>query len=1079
MNVANTNFGCSAAAPYTPGPPPLTVNFTGTSTCSDYGYNGWTFGDGATAAGMSASHTYTQGGVYKWTFSTWSYALGDCWSCGNAGDIIVLSNCIQVGDLSICGQSLSKDPTQNIYTLSGDVTANGSLFFTADAVFTGDPAASLGTLTTDGEVFVKLKHDSKETLLKGPGLSFDVDGAAGTLTPKLNGVQWEASLAGLPFWVSGTPITLGADGVKIEPTLYIGNAALTLASFKGTILYVPGGDKQLLGFELIEGQLSPGIQFFGMSGVYDPDSDIFTGNVSVGFPFMGTWSVSATIRIKPSCSPDGAGLNGCDIAIGLPDPIPLGTTGLGVAGFTLKVDNICDIPKFFIFIGGDLGIAEVPGEVFTLSQMGVGYQRPYLMVLEGGTANLLGFPVGSLSGRISFKPQFAGVTFKGWTNFAGIYQSNVNGFLSASKKTIAGGSKGTLQIPDFSCSWYNPACRAVKTALTSAVTLPLTLNAVDMDMFIGPGQSGWQGMFRGMQKIGPLSLAVVLQYAGEEFDLLVGPNYADVIGLGVAKSALATASGERSFTLATSQPQALFAVAANAESSALPAIYLKTPLGATITPSNVGSYPGVHYAADNTLKVALFRVDEAVAGTWTLGVTNLAESDVTFQCLAPAAAPTTTFTAVSPTAADVSIQASVRPASSITKVSFFVSDEADGGMGEPVAENLSAASGTVSATWNTQGLTGGTYYLFARTDDGKNPPVVTYYANPVQIGSGAIKPPTNLTGSFSDTVCQVQWTASPSSGVKGYRILYTDNLALPGYAFSVTAPTGTSARVEGLQAGGGYRFAVVAYDGAGNESVPSNPWYTGTAPPQNVRQLQSAIPVSGSVAQGAWKFFRITVPVESVSLEVSTGTASGNVDLYLKKGSKPGASDYDYRSNGATGSEKITVTSASTPRPLSDGEWYLGVYGKQKATFSVGATTSGGSPAPSPARPPYPCRPHQPPRSPSRAALPPRNCPDAVAYTWTFGDKSSVRDQSESLPHLHRRRHLHVDAHGRIGEHGLRPVREHRHQQYGPDGPRSADHRHSHGRECQGDGHLHPAGFRRREPDHRVYGNLEPGGKDR
>jgi hypothetical protein len=201
--------------------------------------------------------------------------------------------------------------------------------------------------------------------------------------------------------------------------------------------------------------------------------------------------------------------------------------------------------------------------------------------------------------------------------------------------------------------------------------------------------------------------------------------------------------------------------------------------------------------------------------------------------------------------------------------------------------------------------------------------------------------------------------------------------------------------VEGLQADDEYRFAVVAFDGAGNESLPSNPWYTGAAPPQNVRQIQSAIPVSGSVAQGAWQFFRITVPVESVSLEAYTGTASGNVDLYLKKGSKPGASDYDYRSNGATGSEKITVASASTPRPLSDGEWYLGVYGKQKATFSVGATTSGGSPCTltCTAAVPLSATPASPVSFQGSASI--QDCPDAVAYTWTFGDKTApVTNQS-------------------------------------------------------------------------------------
>jgi len=946
--------------------------------------------------------------------------------CGNAyrfgvtGKITVISPCIKVGCFTICGDSMKQDKQNNIYTLQGNANINKMLFTSADAVFTGDPSTGKGVLTTDGDVFVKLKNDVKETLLKGPGLSFDVDGAAGTLTPKLgdvqwaasldvNGaaktltpkigdVQWAASLAGLPLWVSGTPITLGTDGVKIEPTLYIGNWALALASFKANILYVPGGDKKLQGFELIQGQLSPGIKFFGMKGVYDPDKDVLTGTASVGFPAMDDiWEASATIRIKPSCSTAGAGLNGFDISAELPVPIPLGTTGLSVAGVTLKVDNICDIPKFFIWFGGDLETPPVPGYVFTLNEMGVGYQWPHQLVLEGGTAKLLGFPVGSLGGCISFKPSFAGVTFKGWTNVAGIYQTNVRGFLSASKHTIAGGSSGTLQIPDFSCSWYNAPCRTIKTAITSAVSLPLILNDMSMDLFIGPSQNGWQGMFRGMQQIGPLSLAVVLQYADEEFDLLVGPNYADVIGLGTAASALDRASGEKSFSLTASQKQVLFSVAANAQSSTLPAIYLKTPQGVTITPSNVGNYPGVHYAADNTLKVALFRVDEAAAGTWTLGVTNLTSSDVTFQCLAPAVAPTTTFTAVSPTSTGVNIQAAIQPVSTGTTVSFFISEQADSGLGTPIAENLPATSGTVSTTWNTNGVTGGAYYLFARTDDGKNPPVITYYSQPIQVGTDTVKPPANLTGTFSGTVCQVQWDASPTSGVKGYRVLYTDNLALPGYPAAVTAPAGLSAQIENLKAGGQYRLAVVAFDGAGNESVPSVPWYAGTAPPENVRQLQNTIPVSDSVARDAWKFYRITVPVNATSLEVKTESTSGQVNLFVKKDSKPDASNYDYMVSGNSASNKITVTSASTPRPLSGGEWYIGVYGKQETPFSVGATVSGGSRCVLSCAATVPAW-----ASPGTAvslqgSATPQNCSDAVAYTWTFGDGSaSVTSQNTS-----------------------------------------------------------------------------------
>lgn len=930
----------------------------------------------------------------SWSVQSWVYGLGDCWGpYGFSGSVLVADNCTKVGGVSLCADRKTKDPDSETYTFSGNVNLDGKLLFSDDVVFKAPSAgASTGVLTTSGAISVKLKN-GQETLLTGTGMNFDLDGTAGTLTPKLTNRQWATNLAGIPLWVSGKPITLGADGVKIEPTLYIGTTGMTLASFKASLLYVPGGDKKLQGFELIQGQLSPGIQFFGMSGNYDSDKDIFTGSVSVGFPFMGTWAASATIRIKSSCSANGAGLNGCDISIGLPDPIPLGTTGLGVAGFTLKVDNICDIPKFLIFIGGDLGIAGVPGEIFTLSQMGLGYERPYRLNLEGGTANLLGFPVGSLSGRISFKPNFAGVTFKGWTNFAGIYQSSVNGMLSVSKKTITGSTSGTLQIPDFSCSWVNVPCRTLKTAVSSVATLPLNLNAAEMDMNIRSGANGWEGLFRGMQTVGPLSLAVQLQYADEAFDLLIGPNYADVIGLGVGKAAAAplrSAGATRSVTLTAPQSQALFGVAAKVQSAAVPAIYLKNPQGATITSANVGKYPGVHYAVDKALKVALFRVEKAAAGTWTLGVTNLTAQQADFQMLAPAAMPTTTFTAVSATAKGVNLKAAVRPASANTKVSFFVGEEASGGVGQPIAENLSAASGVVSATWNTQGLKGGSHYLFARTDDGKNPPVVTYYANPVQTGASELKAPTNFSGACAKGICALKWAASLSSGVKGYRVLYTDQPALPGYPFTQTAAAGTSIQIGGLQIGGAYRFAVVAYDAAGNDSAPSAPWHTGAVPPAGVRQLQSGMPVSDSVAQGAWKFFRINVPSEPRLLEVYTANGSANVDLYLRKDAKPNASTYDYRATGATGNEAISVTSKSTPKPLSAGEWYLGVHGKQKATFAVGAKTASGSRCALTCAATVPAFAKPGVKTAFQGKVTPQNCTLPVSYAWTFGDKTPV-----------------------------------------------------------------------------------------
>jgi len=999
----------ASATPFM-GPPPLDVQFaaTGGEQCEThstlYPAYRWTFDDGTITTFQNLSKTYTTPGL-RW----WSIMIGypgdpgfaqtmdmkrdyyECFQYRFRGCILV-EGCFKVGSLSICADERTKDPGSETYTFSGNVIVNGKLKFTGDVtIVLPSPGATTGTLTTTGSLQVELKNVT-ETLLQGSGLAFDVDGTAKTLTPKFSEMEWVASLAGLKLWTSGKPITIGDDGVTIEPTAYAGRGPLTLFSFKTKILYEPGGDKKLVGAEIITGQLSPGLTFMNIALSYDYQMDQLSGTIGIGFPFMGTWSMNATVRIKLYCDLGSAGINGIDMTVGWPVAVPLGTTGWEWTGFTAKVDDFCpnDWAKFKIFIGADLALVGVPGEVFTLSQLGLGYNRPHTAVIEGGTATLLGYPVGSLSGRISCKPGFSGVIMKGWVSLAGIYQAKVGGFLSASKSTIAGGASGSMTIPDFSCSWYNVPCRTLKSALKAVVSLPLVVSGLYMEMVIGPSQGVWGGTFQGMQKIGPLSVAVVLLYSGGDFDILIGPNYGDMIAISTSSAFDSDPRGtERSVTLAAPQPQALFAVAANEESSPLPAITLRNPQGSTITPSNVGSFPGVHYVGDESLKVALFRLDEAAAGTWTLSVSNLSASDVTFQCLVPTPAPVTTFTSVTPDSSSVGIQASVNPASADTRVSFFFSDEASDGMGQPIVENLSAASGTVSTTWDTSGVTAATYYLFSRTDDGKNPPLVTYYANPIAVGGSTLQPPVNLSGSFSGTACDLQWAASPSEGVAGYRVLYTDVPAGPGYPNSITAPAGTSARVEGLVAGSSYRFAAVAYDASGSESAPSEPWYNGTPPPQDVRQLQSTITVSDSVAQNVWKYYKIAVPAEPLSFEAFTGGASADVDLYLKKGSKPGASDYDYRSNGTTGAEKITVTPSSSPSPLSEGEWFLGVFGKASASYSVGATAFGGSrcTVTCQATVPPSVAPGSPVSFEGQATT--QDCSDPVTYIWTFGDKSA------------------------------------------------------------------------------------------
>ncbi|HOB53337.1 MAG TPA: pre-peptidase C-terminal domain-containing protein [Acidobacteriota bacterium] len=102
--------------------------------------------------------------------------------------------------------------------------------------------------------------------------------------------------------------------------------------------------------------------------------------------------------------------------------------------------------------------------------------------------------------------------------------------------------------------------------------------------------------------------------------------------------------------------------------------------------------------------------------------------------------------------------------------------------------------------------------------------------------------------------------------------------------------------------------------------------------------LASGVTLSGqSVAQGAWKYYFITVPAGASALEFKTTGASGDVDIYSKYSAKPTSSSYDCRPYTSSGNETCTHASPSA------GTWWLGVYGYAAASFAVTATVAGGT----------------------------------------------------------------------------------------------------------------------------------------
>jgi Zn-dependent metalloprotease len=96
--------------------------------------------------------------------------------------------------------------------------------------------------------------------------------------------------------------------------------------------------------------------------------------------------------------------------------------------------------------------------------------------------------------------------------------------------------------------------------------------------------------------------------------------------------------------------------------------------------------------------------------------------------------------------------------------------------------------------------------------------------------------------------------------------------------------------------------------------------------------------LSGST--GTWKHYKIAVPTGQTKLEIIMSGGTGDADMYVKRGSQPTSSSYDYRPYLNGNNETVTVTN-----PVA-GDWYISIYGYStysgvslKATYSTTTST--------------------------------------------------------------------------------------------------------------------------------------------
>ncbi len=155
-------------------------------------------------------------------------------------------------------------------------------------------------------------------------------------------------------------------------------------------------------------------------------------------------------------------------------------------------------------------------------------------------------------------------------------------------------------------------------------------------------------------------------------------------------------------------------------------------------------------------------------------------------------------------------------------VSLYYDRDGTGRDGRLIAHCLSEGDG--SYVWDTSEVGSGTYYVYGRSDDGKNLAMVSYSVGTVRVeDSTPPAAPGAPSVSLGGGVAELSWQASAEDDVIGYRVHYgpEPGIYTSSYDASYDATNVTSFRLPQKPSPETAYMAVSAYDSSGNSSPRS------------------------------------------------------------------------------------------------------------------------------------------------------------------------------------------------------------------------------------------------------------------
>jgi serine protease len=158
----------------------------------------------------------------------------------------------------------------------------------------------------------------------------------------------------------------------------------------------------------------------------------------------------------------------------------------------------------------------------------------------------------------------------------------------------------------------------------------------------------------------------------------------------------------------------------------------------------------------------------------------------------------------------------------------------------------------------------------------------------------------------------ISGTSMAAPHVAGVAALYLsgNTSASPSTVWSAIRDSATPNKISSAGSGSPNRLLYSLFGGG------SQP------PPDDTVTLSNGQIVSSlSGSSGSWKHFKIAVPSGQSKLEIVMSGGSGDADLYVKRGSKPTLSSYDYRPYLNGNNETVTVNNPAS------GDWYISMHG--------------------------------------------------------------------------------------------------------------------------------------------------------